>query len=105
MKPIEKPQFFALCEIMSNTNTYYQALRSLQCSSVDLANCIETIQKLHSLDYIRWCPDLLLDEMASVEMNLELIKQRYIHDIMEEFEAHQEKILSQLCKKYHITED
>lgn len=105
MKPIEKPQFFALCEIMSNTHDYYVALGSLKRACERLAEEADHILKIRANHSERWCPGYLLDKISNVELNLELIKQRYIQDRIDEYEKSQAKSITEALKEYHITED
>lgn len=104
MNPIEKPQFSHLCETMSNMHTYCEALGSLNLACNNLAQVTERIVSRFSKCGIRHCPDDLLFAIAKTEINIELIKQRYIHDMIDEHQAAQEQILTEVYKRYDIKE-
>lgn len=105
MKPIEKPQFTHLCETMSNMHTYYEALGSLKRSCERLVEEVDHILKIRANHSERWCPGYLLDKISNVELNIEVMKQRYIQDKIDEYEQRQEQTITEAYKAYHITED
>ena len=105
MKPIDKPQFAHLCETMSNLHPYHVAIGSLAKASHKLAIMAKSVAKTTDGTHIRWSPDDLLDAISETEMNIELIKRRYIYDMMDEYEKRQSKNLSELYRQYSIKEE
>lgn len=105
MKTTETTQFEQLCEKIRNMHGYYDALTSLKNSSHFLSEQLDSTISIYKHSNIRVSDAIMLVSIAKVELNIALVKQRYINDIMEEYEKILQNLAERAYQEYNIKDE
>ena len=104
MKPTETTEFELLCTAMRNKHYYEEALESLSNAAKRLTEQADTMKTLSSKSSIRYATKSFLTDLATLELNIELLKRKYINDIINKYDECQDKVLTDVYKRYDIQE-
>lgn len=105
MKTTDTQKFNHLCETIRNMHGYYDALTSLKNSSHFLDEQLESTISIYKHSNIRVADAIMLVAIAKVELNIALVKKRYINDIMEEYEKITQNLAERAYHEYNIKDE